>query len=606
MTQRKLGWLGLCLASCLAGVCSISACAQVATPAETVTVFGQLDPATQRQSQRSSVALDAQTTRLTVDGAPELLRDDASVDLQQRGGGDTQADLSIRGSSYEQTLVLLNGLRINDAQTSHFNLDLPVPFDALGGVYVLHGAGSTLYGSDAVSGVVNVTTAAPVGGWALRLRAGGGSFGGNNEAAVASWARGAFSEVAAGGRDVSEGFIADRDFRSEEASSETRLHSPLGESDVLLAGSDRAFGANDFYGEYPSWERTKGWFAAITQQVNAKTQAALSYRRHSDDFVLFRDDPALYENHHIDDSWQGVVRRRDDFRFLHTRLDYGVDINADQIASSSLGHHGRNRGAGYVSAQANVTKHAVASVGLREEIFSGGNHVLVPSFAASDFVRPWLKLRGAISRGFRLPTYTDLYYTDPADVGNPLLKPESAWSYEGGADWYPGARWLLSATGFTPQQSNVIDYVRTDASQPWRAENLTHVSITGAELSAQWQPTPRQDVRVGLTTLTGARGAANGLESKYAFTFPLENASVTWNARWKHGVTTRERLRVVHRIDGQLYPVVDSSLAYEGWRVHPYLQMTNLSNASYQEVEGVQSPPRAFAAGVEVQLGKRH
>jgi vitamin B12 transporter len=572
---------------------------------ETVVVVGAPDPVTEQQSQRSTAALEAQPVRLTVGSATELVRDDASVDLEQRGGGDTQADLSIRGSSYEQTLVLLNGLRINDAETSHFNLDLPVPFDALGGMYVLHGAGSTLYGSDAVSGAVNITTMKPDEGWDLRLRAGGGSFGGNTQAAVASYARGSFSEVAAGGRDFSDGFIADRDYRSEEADSETRFHSALGDSDVLLAGSDRAFGADQFYGPYNSWERTKGWFAALTQQIDTKTSAALAYRRHSDDFVLNRGlfAPTGYENHHIDSSWQGIVRRRDDIAPFHTRFDYGLDVNADQIASSSLGDHGRNRGAGYLMAQSSW-KQAVASVGLREEIVGGGPSVFVPSFSLSDFLRPSFKLRGAVSRGFRMPTYTDLYYSDPATQGNPNLKPEYAWSDEAGFDWYPGKQWMISVTGFTSSQTNVIDYVRANPNDLWHAENLTHVRLTGMEFSTVWHPTPSQEVRVGLTTLSGA-SSATGLQSEYAFSFPKENAVMAWNARWKHGVTTREQLRVVHRIDGQLYPVFDSSLAYESWRVHPYLQMTNLNNASYQEAIGVPMQGRAFAAGLEIELSRK-
>jgi iron complex outermembrane receptor protein len=577
---------------------------------QTVTVVGQLDPATEAESQRSTTALDVSVAHLTVDSVTQLLRDDASVDLEQRGGGGVQADLSIRGSSYEQTLVLLNGLRINDAETSHFNLDVPVPLDALSGAYVLHGAGSTLYGADAVSGVVNLTTARPQDGLQMRVRMGAGSFGGNSQAALASFGRGRFSEVVAGSRDFSSGFIADRDYRSEQASSETRFQSLAGDSDVLLAGSDRAFGASEFYGDYASWERTKGWFAAITQQVNAKTQAALAYRRHSDVFVLYRDQPSLYENNHIDTSWQAVVRRHEDFSWRRTRLDYGVDVNADQIDSTNLGKHGRNRGAGYVNAQAQMDAHGLVSLGLREEIVGGGPSVSVPSFTVSQYVRGNVKLRGAITRGFRMPTYNDLYYSDPANEGNPYLKPEFAWSYEGGVDWYPSGRWAVSATGYTSRQKDVIDYVRTDSTQPYKAENLTRVNLSGAEVAVEWRPSAGQQVRLALTTVAGA-SAAPGEQLKYAFGFPSENAVAEWTGHWRNGLTMRQRLRVVNRVangvfpSGELYSVVDSSLAFDrGW-VHPYLQMTNLGNTGYQEVYGVPMPGRGFAGGLEFQIARR-
>jgi len=592
-------------AACLVFFGAEAAAQQTVQPVrQTVTVIGTIDPVTEGESQRSTTALEVQPQRLTVDGVSSLLRDDASVDVQQRGGGGVQNDISIRGSSYEQTLVLLNGLRINDAQTSHFNLDVPVPFEALSGAYVLHGAGSTLYGSDAVSGVVNLTTAKPLDGWQLRLRAGAGSFGGNTQSAVASYGSSRWSELLAGGRDFSDGFIADRDYRSEEVFSETRVASGLGETAVMLAMSDRAYGAAGFYGDYPSWERTKGWFAAMTQQLGAKTQAAVAYRRHSDEFVLYRATPSVYENNHIDSSWQGIVRRHDAFGKLRLSLDSGLDFNFDQIASNNLGHHGRNRGAGYLNAAVRTTAHGGATIGLREEIFSGGANAFVPSFSAYQYLGQNVKLRGAISRGFRVPTYNDLYYSDPANLGNPNLVPESAWSYEGGVDWYPSAKWAISATGFTSSQSNVIDYVRSSPSAKYQAENLTHVQLSGFEFATDWRPRAGQQVRVALTTLTGARDALNGLQSKYVFNYPSENVSVEYNAQLRCGLTLRERVRVVDRIARNLYPVVDSSLAYERWRVHPYLQMTNLNDASYQEVVGVPNPGRAFAGGVEIVLGR--
>ena len=85
------------------------------------------------------------------------------------------------------------------------------------------------------------------------------------------------------------------------------MGSRLGVTDLLFAASDRSFGANQFYGDYPSWERTKGWFGGVRQDLGSQTEAAFAYRRHTDEFVLFRDDPAIYENNHIDGSWQAIV-----------------------------------------------------------------------------------------------------------------------------------------------------------------------------------------------------------------------------------------------------------------------------------------------------------
>jgi len=121
----------------------------------------------------------------------------------------------------------------------------------------------------------------------------------------------------------------------------------LGVTDLLFATSDRSFGANNFYGDYPSWERTKGWFGGVRQDLGSQTEAAFAYRRHTDEFVLFRDDPAIYENNHIDGSWQGSLRRTEKLP-AGTLLLMGLEADGDSIHSNNLGLHARNRGAGYV------------------------------------------------------------------------------------------------------------------------------------------------------------------------------------------------------------------------------------------------------------------
>jgi len=581
----------------------------------TVVVVGTPDPIAQEDSPRATETVAVQAHPLAFTDTNDMLRDDASVDLEQRGGGGVQTDVTIRGGSFEQVLVLLNGLRINDVETSHFNLDLPVPMEMIDTVNVLHGAGSTLYGSDAVSGVVDFETAKPPDGWLLRLRAGGGTHGEDDDAALASWsgriAGGkSLSEVVGGERDFSDGFIADRDYRSEDASSETRFQSPLGISDVLLAGSDRRFGANQFYGNYNSWERTKGWFSALNQQIDDKTQASIAYRRHSDIFVLLRGDPAVYKNQHVDTSWQAAVRRKDELPLNGAAVYYGLEEDADQINSTNLGQHGRNRGAGYADFELHGESWGTISAGLREEVFGGGPVVTTPTVAGSAWLKRKVKLRASVESGFRQPTYTDLYYSDPTTLGNPNLKPESSWNYEGGADWYASERLTLTLTAFHSSLTNAIDYVRPypTALNPaplWQAENLNGVTFNGLESAMDWRPIAGQSFRLGLTTLQGSQSALNGLQSEYVFNYPIQNAVAEWVGRWKSGLLLRQRVRVVNRVDRGVSPIWDASAVYEGKRVEPYLQLTNLSNTDYQEIVGVQMPTRAIVAGVQVELRRK-
>ena len=568
---------------------------------EELVVLGEPEPLKLDEASRSGDVIPVAPVRLDVPELTDLLRTDTSVDIEERGGGGTQADVGIRGASFEQTLVLLDGLRINDVETSHFNLDLPVPLEGVAGFDVLHGAGSTLYGSDAIGGVVNVRTATPTEN-SVVLRGGVGSYGINTQTALLGGAGGRWSELLAGGRDFSTGFIADRDYRSEEASTETRLESSLGITDVLLAGSDRAFGAAEFYGDYPSFEHTKGWYAMLHQALGTKTDAAVSYRRHTDVFVLERADPSLYTNQHIDESWEGLLGRRDRFG-THLQLATGLEEDLEAIQSNNLGEHARNRGAGYAQLTLNGEKRGRLAVGGREEVLSGGGSVFSPSVAGSLQLPRNVKLRGALGYGYRLPTYTDLYYSDPTTLGNPRLQPESAWSYEGGVDWFPRPQVQVSVTGFTSSQHNSIDYTRASAAARWQATNLANFRYSGVEASFEWRSHTTGTLGGSYTFVSGAQSALGGLQSEYVFNFPVHNLAAEWTAPpgpW--GIESRTRLAVTQRFARAAYPVLDTSLARPVGRFQPYVQLTNLSNTGYEELVGVRMQGRAFVGGVELQL----
>ena len=126
------------------------------------------------------LSLNTEDQPLLYNSFVDYLQLDPSIDLRQRGADGVQADLSIRGASFGQFLVLLNGLRINDAQTGHHNMDIPLPFEAISRIEVLHGAGSTLYGADALGGAVNFITARPRA-IEIRARIGFGNFGFNQQ-----------------------------------------------------------------------------------------------------------------------------------------------------------------------------------------------------------------------------------------------------------------------------------------------------------------------------------------------------------------------------------------------------------------------------------------
>ena len=217
---------------------------------EEIVVTGTYEPVDVSNVDHDVDRLEVRGTRALYPSLVDILRLDPEVDLQERGPNGVQTDLSIRGSSFGQTLVLVDGLRMNDAQTGHHNMDLPMPFQSVERIEVLHGSGLTMYGSDAIGGVVNFITAPPM---ATEVRAGTafGNFGVNQQFASASMVMKRWTEQFSFSRDFSSGFTTDRDYRTLSGSSETHAATRLGATTVLLASGDKAFGADQFYGPYP-------------------------------------------------------------------------------------------------------------------------------------------------------------------------------------------------------------------------------------------------------------------------------------------------------------------------------------------------------------------
>jgi iron complex outermembrane receptor protein len=567
-------------------------------PKYQVIVTGTFAPLPADDVNRNVSVTDLKDQRPLFRSFADVLKNDSSVDLRQRGPADIQGDLSIRGGSFSQTLVVLNGLRLNDVQSGHHNLDLPLPLEAMTEVQVLHGSGSTQYGSDAVTGVVNIL-ARPAGP-EFRIRAAGGNLGVNQESASLAGRLGQWSEQLVGARDFSSGFQADRDYRNLGLTSLTHGATGLGATDVLLSLSDRPFGADQFYGNYNSWERTKGWFASMRQELGRGTEVDFAYRRHTDLFVLYRDRPEVFANRHSVESWEGDVRRRQDLGSAN-RLFYGVETYADSIQSNNLGQHSRIRGAAYAAYEGRWRKRLSYSAGIRDEVYGSFNHQWSPTASAGLWLSDKWKVRAAVGRAFRLPTYTDLYYHDPANVGSPNLLPERAWSYEGGVDWRVTARARVEVTVFERRDRDLIDYVRYSATDIFRATNFQRLDFTGVESVFRYHAGAQQ-FSAQYTGLRGDRGLMAGAISKYVFNYPRNTGVVSWTGSLGSELVARTRIGVVDRLGRDAYALWDLSAARSRGRLRPFVQLSNLADTVYQEIPGVAMPKRQVVGGLEVRI----
>src|SRR5687767_13417891 len=162
-----------------------------------------------------------QIDRLPVHSIADVLRLTGSVDVRARGERGVQTDFAIRGANFGQMLVLVDGVRLNDAQSGHHNGDIPVPLDAVDRIEVLHGPGSSLFGADAFGGTINVITRRDTTRASATVQA--GSFGLVAGRGQVGLARGSARHVLAASADRSSGFMFERGFVTAGVSSRTTI-----------------------------------------------------------------------------------------------------------------------------------------------------------------------------------------------------------------------------------------------------------------------------------------------------------------------------------------------------------------------------------------------
>jgi iron complex outermembrane recepter protein len=582
---------------------------------ETIVVTGTFAPLPETELDRSVTVIEGRGQGALYDNWVGYLQSTPSLDLRQRAPNDVQGDLSIRGSSFGQTLVLLNGLRMDDVQSGHHDMDLPLPTQSVQRIEVLRGAGSTLYGSDAMAGSINLITAQPEHS-DFSFGAGVGNFGTNEQRGSASLFWRKFDTQLEAERDFSSGFRRDRDFRSLTVFSETGVKTALGNSLVMLGYGDKPFGADQFYGPFNSWERTKCWFAGLKQDLGSKTQFDFGFRRHTDEFVLFRNQPLIFENDHIDESWQTDLRHRQPLT-KNSTLFFGAEGIHESITSNNLGDHDRSRGAAYLDYDVRALRRFSFSAGLREEIFSASHGELNPTVAGGVWLKPGWKLRASASRAFRLPSYTDLDYHDPANFGNPLLGPESAWDYEGGLLWTHSSAFKLDLTVFEGRDRNVIDYVLRECAtisltelplaatcssqitQIYHAENLQRLNFTGTEISGEIRLPRDGRLQIAYTALQGTREALGALQTRYAFNYPVNDGLFAWTGKLPGNLLARTQVRVVDRYSSDPYALWDAAVARDFSHFTAHLALQNISNTQYAEIPGVVMPGRGVLVGLD-------
>lgn len=529
------------------------------------------------------------------DSIAEVLEDTTFVSVSERGGPGIQSDLSIRGCSFEQVLVTLDGVPLVDPQTGHHNMNLPFPMAAIGQVTAIAGPGSALFGPRAFGGVVDLLPWQPVrsGG---RARFTYGSFDRWHSLGVMDVVRGPVAATASASYESSNGFREGTGYDVWTAWGAAFIDVEGGRMRVSVGHADRDFGARDFYAPFPSREQTSATLIDVAPDVHFagwQAKAVLRYRHHDDEFILIESDPSYYRNSHETDSFTERLVLTTPAHVLG-QTAVGVERSDADLSSSALGDHDAYTTAAFAQHRVHAGP-GVVDAGLRFDHHADWGGEVSPFLSVAAETADWLTLRAAAGRAIRPPSFTELYYRDPSNEGNEGLTPEEAWGGELGATVRPTESVRSSVAWFIRDTDDVIDWVRGTTEEPWRAVNVGQATFQGVEIDGA--------ARFGVAELqcayryTDVDADAEGLQSKSALNIARHDARAGIALRALNGfsASVSARYRYVPTLDN--YWLLNARISKRVGSVTVFVVGQNLFDEEYEEI------PDVPTAGVSVDVG---
>lgn len=522
------------------------------------------------------------------------------VDLQSRLlKSGIQTDFSLRGSTFQDVLLLLNGKRINDPQTAHFNSDLPLTRSDIESVNVIPGAASSIYGPDAIGGAVDFQVKKPDEN-KLILETQGGSY--KTVSVLFSGTR----KINNAGlrlsveRQESGGYRYDTDFKKFISNIASTIDVPLGEVNMGFGYLDNEFGAYDFYTPglgYPSKEWTKTYLlntAADLKKAGFSIKPSFIWRRHYDKFMLDKTKPAA--NYHRNDTFTPGIYLRKETDLLG-ELGLGAEYGDDRINSTNLGKHSREHKSVFIDDNKDFLNDFSLKTSFRMDDYSVFGSVDTGALTLRYKLFEQNSLNLGVSRNMRVPSFTELYYNDSKSIGNTALSAEKTINYQLGYDCLKTA-WPFGAAIFYRKEKDMIDWVKRNISDPFRAENITKDDVLGTEAYVQVKVNDFLNLDCGYTFIN-KHVFGEGYIYKYGQNYIRHMSNSLFSFKTPFGIQTAGLTykKKPHRRGWLLF---DTLLTYD-FNKHSkvFLNVTNLLNVEYQEIEGIPQPGRWIEGGLK-------
>ncbi|MBU0547341.1 MAG: TonB-dependent receptor [Candidatus Omnitrophica bacterium] len=527
------------------------------------------------------------------------------VDLQSRAlKSSIQADFSLRGGTFQQILILLNGQRINDPQTAHHNSDIPFTKEDIKKTEVIPGASSSLFGADAIGGAINFALSVP------KEKKFVWEFGaGNNRNGYGLFSLSdKFKELGfrVSVEDAqSKGFREDTDYKKFTSSLSTNYDFAQGSWENNFGYQEKNFGAYDFYTPdkgYLSREQTRTYLLSSGLNLsheNLLIKPSFLWRRHYDKFVL--DKTQLRSNsvnQHRTDMFTPSIYLQKEIGVLG-KVGLGAEWGQERITSTNLGRHVREHKSILLDDSTALGEKWEIGSSLRWDDFSDFGKVYTGSLSAKFKFTFAAAFNFGISRSMRVPSFTELYYSDSTTIGNDGLAAEKSWNYETGFE-YKQEGFSTGLCLFLRQEKEMIDWVRSDPTQKWQAKNFTRGNVFGVEyvlhnkfnrlfgLDANYIYTDKNTDSQGYLYKYGPNYAQHLVNTTFNLVLPFGQQEIGFNYKKRPG--------------RRGWLLMNSGFNYNLNRnAKIFLHAENILNVEYQDIAGIPQPGRYIEAGLRLQ-----
>lgn len=547
------------------------------------------------------------------------------VDVRQRGPYGTQADISIDGGLFDQTLILLNGVKISDVQTGHHSMNIPVSLDAVERIEVLKGPAARVYGINALTGAINIITSTSiVNSVSVNVQSGSsfeskeqgdgkGIYAGGNAQAVLNLGSQKFRNLISLGYGRSNGQRYNSSTEDKKIFYQGKYLVDKGnEVNLMLGYIDNEFGANGYYaspGDRESYELVKTFIGALGSSHRLSDRFVLkpriSYRNNKDDYRYFRNDLSRARSEHetnaaaieVNSLWNTDIG---DFGF-------GIESRSEKIGSTNIGDHHRYNHGLFAEYKTEAIRNLYLNLGTYVNYNTQYGWQVFPGLDASYTFLNQLKASFNIGSSQRLPSYTDLYLKQPKNVGNANLVPENAWQFEFALRYFKKDTYL-QAGYFKRRIADFIDWVSDNPDLIFQAQNLGDNKIEGINVSAGQRldisSNSRLKIDISYNFLNPTTKVYNpGITSRYILESLKHQAIVRMDYQYS-SINIGWANRWVERELNKPYFISDIKLGYSfsNWKI--YADVNNIFNASYTEAGTILLPKRWASLGVKWNLSK--